>query len=172
MRIAPRARYARKQYQERRRATLAHILLVLSSEPLPFEVRSMTLISAFYPHPHPDLPARRILLCSAQIYQLMVEEGPDMMSIHGMNHRAPFHFASSAFQRVAGINPRGICGCALTEIIAVEDHGIVKDTLLNVSQIHSNRLGNNIPPGNHGSNLWVSRVFFVEKIRFSWVIEV
>ena len=62
----------------------------------------------------------------------MVEEGPDMMSIHGLDHRAPFRYASSAFQRAAGINPRDVLGRGLTDLIAVEDHAVVQQALLKV----------------------------------------
>ncbi|CAN0477759.1 unnamed protein product, partial [Scytosiphon promiscuus] len=64
----------------------------------------------------------------------MVEEGPDMMSIHDLDHRAPFRFASSAFQRIAGIDPRNILGRGLTDLIAAEDHVVVQQTLLKVNK--------------------------------------
>lgn len=58
-----------------------------------------------------------------------------MMSIHGLDHQAPFRYASSAFQRVAGINPRDVLGRGLTDLIAPEDHGIVQQALLKVNDI-------------------------------------
>lgn len=68
----------------------------------------------------------------------MVEEGPDMMSIHGLDHRAPYRYASSAFQRVAGINPRDVLGLGLTDLVVPEDNAAVHQALLEVSKLQQN----------------------------------
>lgn len=71
----------------------------------------------------------------------MVEEAPDMMSIHGHDHRAPFRYASSAFQRVAGINPREVLGRGLTDLIVEEDRAAVQAALLKVRRTEGGREG-------------------------------
>lgn len=67
-----------------------------------------------------------------QMFRIFVEEGPDMMSIHGLDHQAQFRYASSTFQRVAGINPRDVLGKALTDLVVTEDHVVVQEALLKV----------------------------------------
>lgn len=62
----------------------------------------------------------------------MVEDAPDIMSIHGLDHRAPFRYASSAFQRVAGINPRDVLGRGMTDLVAEEDRPAVEQALRKV----------------------------------------
>lgn len=57
-----------------------------------------------------------------------------MMSIHGLDHRAPFRYASSAYQRIAGMNPREVLGLSLTDLIVPEDHAIVQAVLLKVGK--------------------------------------
>lgn len=66
------------------------------------------------------------------MFRLIVEDGPDMMSIHGLDHRAQFRYASTAFQRVAGINPRDVLGRGLTDLVVPEDHDVVHQALLKV----------------------------------------
>lgn len=87
--------------------------------------------------PAPPRPTPPRLMSSVffrkQLFRLIVEETPDMMSIHGLDHRAPFRYASSAFQRVAGINPRDVLGRGLTDLIAEEDCAAVQEALLKVS---------------------------------------
>lgn len=66
-----------------------------------------------------------------------------MMSIHGLDHRAPFRYASSAFQRVAGMNPREVLGLGLMDLIVPEDHATVQEVLLKVGKrSHAKHFGN------------------------------
>lgn len=62
----------------------------------------------------------------------MVEEAPDMMSIHSLDPRANFRYASGAYQRIAGLDPRDITGRGLTDIIVEEDREEVQQALLQV----------------------------------------
>lgn len=62
----------------------------------------------------------------------MVEEAPDMMSIHSLDHLANFRYASGAYQRIAGMNPGDVIGRGLTDIIVREDRDDVQQALLKV----------------------------------------
>lgn len=74
------------------------------------------------------------------MFRLIAEEGPDMMSIHSLDNRAQFRYASSAFQRVAGINPRDALGRGLTDLIVEEDHAVVQQALLKVMKKKKQKL--------------------------------
>lgn len=69
------------------------------------------------------------------MFQLIVEGGPDMMSIHGLDYQAPFRYASSAFQRVADVNPRDLLGKKLVDLVVAEDHAAVQQALHKVWDI-------------------------------------
>jgi len=56
-----------------------------------------------------------------------------MMSIHSLDHRAHFRYASGAYQRIAGMNPRDVIGRGLTDIVVMEDREDVQQALLKVS---------------------------------------
>eukprot|EP00903_Cladosiphon_okamuranus_P016250 g14988.t1 len=67
-----------------------------------------------------------------QLCQSIVESGPDLFSLHGLNPNAPFSFLCKGFSRQLQIEPEDILGQPLSSIVDLRDTGVLQSVVLHV----------------------------------------